>query len=102
MIIFNTTYHADSEVRETFVNFVKDVLIPKSTASGLLTEPNLYLIHHQHEEGGTSYSLQFRAKNVEDLNYWMENEGHALQFEVTDRFKDRVMAFFTVLEKIVD
>lgn len=100
MIIFNTTFHADDDIKDAFVEFLKTVYIPQAAASGFLFEPRLLLIHRQHEEGGVSYSLQFAVKNTDTLNHWLTNDGNRLHGVLTNRFGNKAMGFVTVLEDI--
>lgn len=100
MIIFNTTFHVEDEVCNDYIRFIKDVYIIKATNSGFLHEPRFARIHAQHEESGTSYSLQFKVKNVDTLNHWYATEGEALQKEITSLFGNKALGFVTLLEEI--
>lgn len=100
MIIFNTTFHVEDKVCNDYIRFIKDVYIIKATNSGFLHEPRFARIHAQHEESGTSYSLQFKVKNVDTLNHWYAIEGEALQKELTSLFGNKALGFVTLLEEI--
>lgn len=100
MIIFNTTFHVEDEAKEDYLHFMKDVYITRAANSGFLHEPRFARIHPQHEESGTSYSLQFKVKNVDTLNHWYATEGEALQKELTARFGNKALGFVTLLEEI--
>lgn len=100
MIIFNTTFHIEDDVETACVNYLRNTYIIKAVNSGFLFEPRLALIHAQHEESGTSYSLQFKVKNIDTLDYWLSAEGKQLQQELVDKFGNRVVGFITLLEEI--
>lgn len=100
MIIFNTTFHLDDDIHTAGLDYLKKVYIPEAANSGFLFEPRLLLIHRQHEEGGTSYSLQFRVKNADTVNHWLANDGQILQKELATRFGNKMMGFVTLLEEI--
>lgn len=100
MIIFNTTFHVEDDVLNDYITFMKEVYILKASGSGFLHEPRFARIHSQHEESGSSYSLQFKVKNVDTLNHWFSTEGQALQEELTSRFGKKVLGFVTLLEEI--
>lgn len=100
MIVFNTTYHVDDSVHDEVIKYFKEEFIPKAVETGLLREPHLYLIHAQHEESGQSYSLQFRAKNLETLEKWMLEEGEKLQGALISRFGNKACGFMTFLEEV--
>lgn len=100
MIIFNTTFHVEDSILDDYIRFMKETYIATASGSGFLHEPRFCLIHSQHEEGGSSYSLQFRVKNVDTLNHWFATEGQALQTELTARFGNKALGFVTILEEI--
>lgn len=100
MIIFNTTFHVEENVCDDYINFIKEVYIIRAVSSGFMHEPRFARIHAQHEESGSSYSLQFKVKNVDTLNHWYAIEGEALQKEITDRFGNKALGFVTLLEEI--
>ncbi|NDV77641.1 DUF4286 family protein [Dysgonomonas sp. 511] len=100
MIIFNTTFHVEDDVCEQYLTFMKDIYIAEALTSGFLHEPRFARIHAQHEEGGISYSLQFKVKNVDTLNHWYATHGQALQDKLTGQFGNKALGFVTLLEEI--
>lgn len=101
MILFNTTYHVDDSVHDEVIQYFKEEFIPKAIASNMLREPHFFLVHAQYEENGRSYSLQFRAKDLETLEKWMMEEGEKLQTELVTRFGNKACGFMTLLEEVV-
>lgn len=69
-------------------------------SSGKLSEPRLALIHHQNEEPGASYSLQFRVENVDILNDWLHVDGNVIHHKLVELFSDKIAGFNTILEEI--
>ena len=100
MIVFNTTYHVDASVHDEVIKYFKEEFIPQAIHTKLLREPHLFLIHAQHEESGTSYSLQFRAKDLETLEKWMMEEGEQLEKVLISRFGNKACGFMTLLEEV--
>ena len=100
MIIFNTTFHIEDDVLNDYISFMKETYITRAVGSGFLHEPRLARIHAQHEESGSSYSLQFKVKNVDTLNHWFSSEGQTLQEDLTSRFGNKALGFVTLLEEI--
>lgn len=100
MIIFNTTFHVEDDVLNDYLQFMKETYITSASASGFLHEPRFCRIHAQHEESGSSYSLQFKVKNVDTLNHWFSTQGQELQEKLTERFGNKAMGFVTLLEEI--
>ncbi len=100
MIIFNTTFHLEDEIHDECLAYLRDEYIPQAIKDALLHDPRLALIHAQHEESGVSYSLQFRTKDVETLEVWMEGVGQELQKDMNARFGAKACGFMTLLEEI--
>lgn len=100
MIIFNTTFHVEDDVLDSYIRFIKEIYIVSAADSGFLHEPRFCRIHAQHEESGSSYSLQFKVKNINTLNHWFATEGQTLQNELTKRFGNKAVGFVTLLEEI--
>ncbi len=100
MIIFNTTYHASDNVKEMFLNWIKEVYIPTALHRPELSEPQLCRIMTDNEDEGTSYSLQFHVKDTIALSHWYAETGNDLVCALTEKFKDQVVGFTTLLEII--
>jgi antibiotic biosynthesis monooxygenase (ABM) superfamily enzyme len=100
MIIFNTTFHVANEVSQAYVLFLKTSYIPQAIASGFLMQPRFSRVMQDSTADGESYSIQFRVKNVDTLNYWMEQEGRILNKALVEKFGQSVVGFSTLLEEI--
>ncbi|GAB6013253.1 DUF4286 family protein [Viscerimonas tarda] len=100
MLIFNTTFHVEDDIQEAYLEYMRQTYIPVATNSGFLHMSCFAHIYPQHEEQGTSYSLQLRAKNTDTFNYWMKTEGEKLQRELASKFGNKVLGFVTLLEEI--
>lgn len=100
MLIFNTTFHVEDEVKEKYLTFLKETYIPESINSGFLHQPRFASIHVQHELNGSSYSLQFCVKNIDTLNYWLSQGGQVLEEKMTQMFGQKVLRFVTLMDEI--
>ena len=58
------------------------------------------VLPHSEEEEGCSFAVQFRVKNIDTLNYWIEREGQAFSRQLIQQFGSKVIGFTTVLEEI--
>lgn len=100
MIIFNTTFHVANHVSDACVEFLISSYIPKAAASGFLMDPRFCRVMQTECNEGESYSIQFRVKNVDTLNLWMQHEGHLLNKTLVDKFGQDVVGFSTLMEEI--
>lgn len=99
MIVYNVTVNIDSSVHEEWLDWMKNKHIPDVVATGCFTQGKIYRIMVQ-EESGVSYSIQYSANSMEDIQYYMKTFAPELQKEHMAKYKDKFTAFRTLLEQI--
>jgi len=99
MIIYNVTVNIDNDVHEDWLNWMKEKHIPDVVATGCFTEGNIFRILVD-EQQGTSYSIQYAANSMADIERYREQFAPELQQEHMERYKDKFVAFRTLLEKL--
>ena len=82
------------------MEYLKKQYIPKAVASGFLQRPCLRRVMQTQPEEGVSFSVQFHTKNVDTLNYWLQNEGNNIHRALVERFGQKIAGFSTLLEEI--
>lgn len=97
MIIYNVTINVDESIHEQWLAWIKEH-IPQVLATGKFTEAKLTKVLVEEEMGGTTYSVQYRAKSREDLEEYYQNHAERLRNEGLKLFADKVLAFRTELE----
>jgi len=100
MIVYNTTFHIEKEILAESIQYLKGEYIPKAIASGFLQQPCLRQVLHTAEDEGISFSVQFHVKNIDTLNFWIQNEGTLIHKELVNRFGNKIAGFTTLLEEI--
>lgn len=101
MLVYNITFHVEGEMQADFLRFLKEEYVPQATQRGFVHSPLLHrVLPHAEEEEGCSYAVQFRVKNADRLNFWIEQEGRVLARRVVERYGSKVVGFTTVLEEI--
>lgn len=100
MIIYNTTFHVEENVHDMFLFFIRDKFVPQAIGSGLLFDARLSHIYKQHDDNGSSYSLQFRVKDIETLNQWVTSTEQVIQAEIVKSFGHKVAGFVTLMEEV--
>lgn len=101
MIIYHTTFHLSDEIYLKGLDYLKSTYIPAVTQSGMLHSPKMQRVLN--EEGGSdgvSLSVQFQVENTAILEEWMHREGVKLQREMSEKFRDQIAGFSTLLEII--
>lgn len=99
MIIYNVTVNIDESIHEEWLNWIKNH-IALVLATGHFTEAKLTKVLIEEEMGGTTYSIQYRAKSRTDLEDYYNNHADAIRQDGLKRFADKMLAFRTELEVI--
>ena len=99
MIIYNVTINVDKSIHQEWLIWIKNH-IPQVLATGKFTEAKLTKVLVEEDMGGTTYSIQYRAKSREDLENYYKQDADRLQREGLSKFADKMLAFRTELEII--
>ena len=99
MIIYNVTINIDDSIQEEWLNWIK-LHIPQVLATGKFLEAKLTKVLVEEEMGGTTYSVQYRAKSRTALEEYYRDHAGRLRQDGLKRFADKAVAFRTELEVI--
>jgi len=99
MIIYNVTVNIDHEACEEWLTWMSETHIPDVMATGYFKEYRMAKVLAQ-DEGGVTYSVQYLAPDMESYHRYVHQEAPRLQAESEKLFKDRYVAFRTILEVI--
>ncbi len=99
MIIYNVTINIENDVREEWLQWMKQRHIPDVMATGYFIENKICKVLVD-EEQGTTYSIQYTCANMEDLEEYRRDHAPRLQKEVNDKYANKFVAFRTVLEVV--
>ena len=91
-VIYNVTVSIDYEVLNDWLQWMKERHIPDVMKTGFFTEFKFSKILAE-EEGGSSYSIMYTAKNMAALNEYQAILAPALQKEHTDKYSGKFAAF---------
>lgn len=98
-LIYNVTINVDDDVREEWLHWMRTVHIPDVMATGCFTEWRLCRLLME-EEKGTTYAIQYTAASMEDFERYQKLYAPELQRQHTEKFKDKFVAFRTLLEQL--
>ena len=99
MIIYNVTIHIEESIHDEWLLWIKNH-IPIVLSTGKFTEAKLTKVLVEEEQGGITYSVQYRAKSRDDLNNYYQFDAENLKKEGVQKFGDKMLAFRTELEII--
>lgn len=97
MILYNVTINVDESIKDEWLEWMKNKHIPDVLATGLFIENKIFKIRTEGEDGNT-YSIQYFLRSDEDYERYQNEFAPMLQAEHTDKFKDKFVAFRTVME----
>ena len=98
MILYNVTVKIEKTLAPEWLDWMKITHIPDVMKTGLFTEYKICEILHDDEDGGVTFAFQYFAKNMEDFQIYQRDHAKALQKDVVERYKDRYVAFRTLMK----
>ncbi|HEU4716541.1 MAG TPA: DUF4286 family protein [Bacteroidia bacterium] len=99
MILYNVTVNIDDSVHDEWLKWMKETHIPDVVATGCFSSGTIFRLLVE-EQSGTSYSIQYRAPNIEAVKRYLGSFADKLRSEHTEKFRDKFTAFRTVLEEV--
>jgi hypothetical protein len=100
MFLYNVTVGIDKDVEQEWLQWVKDEHIPNVMDTGMFFDYKIYKVLHDQEEGSVSYSVQYFAHTINHITLYFEKFAPALLEQHRMRFRDKHVAFMTLLEEI--
>jgi hypothetical protein len=101
MIVYNVTVNIDGAVEKEWLQWMKEVHIPEVLATGLFIENRIMRIFDEEKmEDTATYAFQYVLKNMDDFDTYQEKFAPTLQKSHSERYKDRFVAFRTLMEMV--
>lgn len=101
MIIYNVTINIEDDVREEWVNWMKETHIPQVMETGLFTGFSFSrMLDRQHDETGTTFVIQYRAESMAEYERYRSDHAPRLQEETRKKYEGKFVAFRTLMEMV--
>ena len=100
LVLYNVTVNIERQVEEEWLLWMKKEHIPKVLATGMFVENKIFKLLHDEEDDSTTYSVQYFAKSVGHVQQYLEKFAPALIKEHMDRYKNRHVAFRTLMQQV--
>lgn len=100
MFLYNVTVGIDRDVEEEWIQYMKEFHVPKVLETGMFLSSKMYRVLHDNDDGTTSYSIQYFADSIQKVQRYLEEFAPALINEHRIRFKDKHVAFRTLLQEL--
>lgn len=100
MFIFNETVGIDKEAEDEWLAWMRDTHIPLVMQTGHFLDFQFFRIVTHDDPQSASYCVQYRAVSIEEIVTYLEQKAPLLNQELQARFKDKHVAFRTLLEAL--
>ncbi len=100
MILYNITVNISRMAEQEWMEWMKTVHIPEVLATGLPVAHKMLRLLTEVENEGTTYSVQFTFRTMEDFVAYEKGYQADLQQKHHARYKDRYVSFRTLLEEV--
>ncbi len=100
MIIYNVTININHDVHDHWLEWMQAVHIPEVMATGMFLENKMLRLLGDEDSGGTTYAIQYSCADMDQYLKYKADFAPALQQEVNEKFKDKFVAFRTLLETV--
>lgn len=100
MLLYNVTVGIDKEVELEWLEWMKSTHIPEVLSTGMFVGSKIYKVLHDQDEGTISYSVQYFARSIDQVQEYLEVFAPKLVEEHRVRFLNRHVAFQTLLEEV--
>jgi hypothetical protein len=99
MLLYNVTFIIEDSAADAWLQWMQETHVPEVLATGLFVSNRLLKVIDSPNEGIT-YCSQYVAQTMEDYDNYQARFAPALQEDLNTRFKDKFVAFRTLMEYI--
>lgn len=99
MIIYNVTVKVDNDAHEEWFEWMRSKHIPDVMATGKFVDHQMARVMVDDQDGVT-YAIQYKCESMEVLEDYHRDHAPELQKEHSERYKDKFVAFRTLLELV--
>ncbi|MBA3707128.1 MAG: DUF4286 family protein [Bacteroidetes bacterium] len=100
MILYNVTVNIDSSVHNEWLEWMKTQHIPDVLKTGLFIKNKIFRILSENESDGHTYSIQYFLESMNELEKYQKEFASKFQAEHSQKYKDKFVAFRTVMELV--
>jgi len=101
MIIYNVTVKVDHDIHNDWLYWMRNTHIPDVMNTGTFISHRIARMIDPVDKDGFTYAIQYYSNSITKIQKYQEEFAPALQKEHTDRYKDKFVAFRTLL-KLLD
>jgi len=99
MFLYNVTLILEDAAAQEWLQWMQETHIPQVMATGMFVSNRLLKVVDSPNEGVT-YCAQYVVDSLENYNQYQEVHAPALQAELNERYKNRFVAYRSLMEFI--
>ena len=99
MILYNITYNIEKDIEADWIDWIRAVHIPKIMDTGYFSSVRLFRLLNVDDEGST-YSVQLMSDTIEQIQEFLDKSAYTIADEHNSRYKNKHVAFQTVLQEL--
>ncbi|MCB0395080.1 MAG: DUF4286 family protein [Flavobacteriales bacterium] len=99
MIVYNVTVNISDDVHDEWLEWMNSVHIPEVLETGRFTGHRMSRVLSDDPEGRT-YAIQYHCTSMKEYELYRDKHAPELQKKVVDKYKDKMVAFRTLLEVV--
>lgn len=100
MLLYNVTIGIDKDVEREWLQWMKLIHIPEVMETGMFIDFKMYKVLQDQDDENVSYSIQFFAQTINHVTVYFEKFAPAILEKLQKRFKDKHIAFMTLLDEV--
>ena len=100
MIIYNVTVKVLPEIEEDWLDWMQRKHIADVMNSGFFERYELVRVFTEEETDGITFAIKYYCESLDKLESYQQQFALELQKEHTERYKDKFVAFRTIMELI--
>lgn len=100
MILYNVTIKIEHGVHNDWLAWMKVVHLPEMMETGYFLEYTISRLMGTDETDGFTYSIQYLMNDFSAYQDYQKNEAAAMQAKHHGRYKDKYVAFRTIMKVI--
>lgn len=100
MLLYNVTVGIDKDAEQEWLRYMKQKHIPDVMKTGMFLSWKMFKVLHDAEDGTISYSVQYFASSIEQVQQYLDVFAPKLVEEHRKQFHNKHVAFRTLLEEV--
>ena len=100
MIVYSVTIKVELDIHNKWIEWMKVKHIPDVLDTKKFVDFKMHRVLAENEEDGITYNVQYRAETMTDYFDYQKEFAPALQVEHTEKYKDKFVAFRTLLKEV--